>query len=159
MVSSLAWLPACEDADDTNSGGTSGSSGSQTPQGSQSQNTSPQGNSSQSNPGPSNAPPSSSQTEPPALTKAELVGTWEAPVEDQNGQQVRYSFTLNADGTAMYATTTYGAMSATTGAGPGTWDLGGTTLILISPTPETDGHGAVQNKSQVTINGRTFTKQ
>ncbi|MBP7829492.1 MAG: hypothetical protein KA248_06205 [Kiritimatiellae bacterium] len=165
----LACLSACEDSDDdkgsssgtaagTSSGGSSGGSGSQTSQGSSSQGNSQQNSSSQSTP----------KEEPPALAKSELVGTWQAARESKGADEVQYTFTLQADGSAVYATTTYmqltnlltgettdGAVQSHT---TGSWDLGGLTLILVSPTPEMDGQGEVQNKNRVVINGRTFTK-
>lgn len=183
----LAALCACDDDSSDGSGSTipaasgstsgnsiGGSSGGGSSSGSSSGgstggSTSGSGSASNSTGTASDSPPAL----PSAPSTAQLVGTWEAPKESLGFGEVQYSFTLEADHSAVFATATYGQLSVggapTDGAiidhAAGTWDLAGLYLVLGSPVPEMLGAEEIQPLDrrwiamQVTLNGRTYRKQ
>ena len=131
MIAGLVYLPACGDDD-----------------------------SSPSNPPANNNPPANDNDDnEPALEKADLLGDWKAPGETAGDTTTTFSFTLEGNNEAKYKVATVVSNMGAAMVKPGTWDLAGTTLILVSPLAEMNGHGEVAGGIQVEINGRTFNKQ
>jgi hypothetical protein len=142
MIGGLVCLPACDDDDETTT-------------------TNPPANNDNNPPADNDADDDADADDDtePALEKADLIGSWVAPGEPDGDNTVTFSFTLQENDQAAYLKETMTPQVGFALAEPGTWDLAGTTLILVCPIAEMNGNGEVVGGQQVTINGRTYNKQ